>query len=381
MLQEPNHVEAHVDDYLHELLSPADVAYVERHCESCASCRAALDEAERRLHQIQVAPAYEASDELVRRTSKFIDNKESSRQRFRLRFAAGYVLTAAASVLVLVAAQRYFANVHASSLDLRLLGQSSLLSGSKGSLRVQLADRRDGQPRAGVPVDVTLVGEGKEQSFPLASFTTNEDGTYPVGFDIPDAEGDWQLRVVAHLPEGDEVIERGVQLVRAWKLMLSSDKPVYRPGQAIKLRALALRRPDLRPGVKEKVEFAITDPKGNLIYKQERSTSAYGIAAAECPLASEVTEGGYTITCRIGKVESKRRVEVNKYVLPRFKVDLSLDLNFYEPGQPVRGEVQVDYFFGKPVANADVEVALTTETVDERGLGGRVHPDDLPRPR
>ncbi|MGE3808948.1 MAG: alpha-2-macroglobulin family protein, partial [Gemmataceae bacterium] len=42
---------------------------------------------------------------------------------------------------------------------------------------------------------------------------------------------------------------------------------------------------------------------------------------------------------------------------------------------------QVAYFYGKPVANADVEVALTTETVDERGLGGRVHPDDLPRPR
>src|SRR5205807_1332332 len=142
-----------------------------------------------------------------------------------------------------------------------------------------------------------------------------------------------------------------VQLRRSWKLMLSSDKPVYQPGQTILIRSLALRRADLKPVAGQEVTFAITDPKGNVIFKKQDMTSKYGIASAECPLASEILEGDYDIKCQIGNTISRRIINVNKYVLPKFKVDVTLDQPYYQPGQKIKGMVRADYFFGKPVAD------------------------------
>src|SRR5262249_27854986 len=50
--------------------------------------------------------------------------------------------------------------------------------------------------------------------------------------------------------------------------------------------------------------------------------------------------------------------EVKKYVLPKFKIEVSLDQRFYEPGQRVRGKLAANYFYGKPLANtlAQIEV-------------------------
>ena len=66
---------------------------------------------------------------------------------------------------------------------------------------------------------------------------------------FPDWEdGDYELELVAHTGGQAERLLRSVRLNRSWKLMLSTDKPVYQPGQTIHARSLALRRPDLNPG-------------------------------------------------------------------------------------------------------------------------------------
>ena len=44
-----------------------------------------------------------------------------------------------------------------------------------------------------------------------------------------------------------EVIARKVHLARSWRLMLTSDRPVYQPGQTIHVRSLALHRGNLKP--------------------------------------------------------------------------------------------------------------------------------------
>src|SRR5262249_42611757 len=186
-------------------------------------------------------------------------------------------------------------------------------------------------------------------------------------FQLPDWEdGSYELRITAQ-PDGKrEEFTRSVRLRRSWKLMLASDKPVYQPGQEILLRSLALRRPDLKPVAGHDALFTITDPKGNLIFKQQEPTSKFGICSAHCPLATEVNEGPYTIACKVGDTESKLTVEVKRYVLPKFKVGVELDRPYYEPGQTVRGTVQADYFFSKPVADGRVEIAVRSPEVPGR---------------
>ncbi|MGH7174459.1 MAG: MG2 domain-containing protein, partial [Gemmataceae bacterium] len=167
------------------------------------------------------------------------------------------------------------------------------------------------------------------------------------------------LVVTAQTPGSPETISRSVRLTRSWKLMLTSDKPVYQPGQTIHVRALALRQPDLRPVSKQETIFTLADPKGNILFKHAGRTSRYGIAATDCQLAKEIAEGAYTLACKVGDSESRQRLDVRKYVLPKFKVEVQTDRTFYQPGDGVHVTVQADYFFGKPVADAAVELEFS----------------------
>src|SRR5207249_1006044 len=105
---------------------------------------------------------------------------------------------------------------------------------------------------------------------------TGHDGSVAPRFQVPDwPDGAYQLRVTAATKRGPETVTRGVKLRRSYRLMLSTDKPIYQPGQVIRLRALALRRPDLKPRAGQEIAFAVIDPKGNVIFRDRVPTSAY----------------------------------------------------------------------------------------------------------
>ncbi len=162
------------------------------------------------------------------------------------------------------------------------------------------------------------------------------------------------------------MVTHKVRLRRPARVLLSSDKPVYQPGQTIQVRALGLRLPQLKPLAEKESLFTIRDPRNNIIFKKRLATSQYGIAAAECPLAREITEGSYTIGCAVGDTESRLTVNVQKYVLPKFKIVLTLDKPFYQPGDRARIALDARYVFGKPAAGATVEVVA--KSINASGL-------------
>ncbi len=67
--------------------------------------------------------------------------------------------------------------------------------------------------------------------------------------------------------------------------------------------------------------------------------------------------------CRIGETVSEQTVTVDKYVLPKFGVAVTLDKPFYAPGDEVKGTVQSDYFFGQPVAGGKVQIEAISQDV------------------
>lgn len=369
MHRDQYHVTQHLDDYVHGVLDPERASRVERHCEECAECRVELEAAERRLREYRSVPPVEASEQLIRDTLKRVDRYERL-YRIRRRFVMSGLIAAAASVLLLIGVQTYFSRLSAGDFDLRVLGQTEFLAGSNGSLRVQLYDRKTGDAVGGVPVLVELRGQG-DHSIQLASFTTDANGTGRPRFELPDWNENCELRVVASLASPgpntsarqpvQETVTRSVSVKRSFKVMLSTDKPVYQPGQEIQVRALAMRKSDRKPAADQPLVFAITDARGNVIFKSQQQTSAYGIASCSCLLATEVIEGAYAVTCKLGDTESRQTVDVKKYVLPKFKVDVQLDKDFYKPGDRLQGKVKAAYFFGKPVANSPATVEIVTE--------------------
>lgn len=353
MIRPDDHVLDYVDAYVHDaLLTPADRQRVAAHCEACPICRVALAEARRRQEAMQSLPPVEAPETLIRTALGRVD-----RYRIvRYKWIRATVFVAAAVLLVLGAANLYVYNMVPSPWDLRVMGQTDLLPGANAAIRVLLVDARDAAPRADVPVEIELAGADRPP-VRLASFTTDRFGSGTVQMRMPDwAPGRYQLRVTARPAGHTESIQQTINLRRSWQLMLSSDKPVYQPGQVIRMRSLALARLEGRPVAGQEVAYSITDSKGNVIFRKRDVTSRFGISAADCPLADEIIEGPYQVRCELGDTTSTIAVEVKKYVLPKFKIAVELDQPYYQPGQKVHGKLSARYFFGKPLPGAAARI-------------------------
>lgn len=314
-----------------------------------------------------------ATDSAIGTDSEFgpLPSKRSRRMRRLPRPKRSTVLSLTLTLLLLVLGGRYglvllrdyYDHLTPSPLELRYIGPTEWLAGSSGSTRLLVVNHLDGNPWAGVPVEVALTGKSPEQSIKLASLTTDASGSGSPRFRLPDwPEGEYVLKIQAKPSFGAvESLTRAVKLKRSSSIMLSTDKPIYQPGQVIQSRSLTLKQPALVPHADAKATFTVTDPKSNVIFKTTAATSRHGIATMVCPLALEAMTGTYLIRCEVGDTSSETKVEVQEYVLPKFKVTIEPDKTYYQPGQVIELTVRSDYFFGKPVTDGQVELTVVPE--------------------
>ncbi len=361
MSNEQKPVEELFDDYLHGLLDKLDAERVERHLEENPEAEEHMLKAKARKESLESAPMVEASEGLIHKTLERVSQRENRRTTFRRVYFRSVAAITVACVVLFAGLQFHYQQLTASPYDLRMVGQSDLLAGTGASLRVAVYDQTSGELVPNVPMEIKLINRKTDETRELLSFQLDENGQAQPCFQLPDwKSGEYDLQLVAYTDAGPEVLSESVSLTRSWKLMVSTDKPVYKPGQTIHIRTLGLRRPDLKPVADEEATITITDPKGNVIFRRRNLTSGYGITSADCPLATEIIEGPYTITAILGDTETSMTVEVMQYTLPKFKIGLTLDRPFYQPNDVAKGTIQVDYFFGQPVASAEVELTLNT---------------------
>jgi 5-hydroxyisourate hydrolase-like protein (transthyretin family) len=237
-----------------------------------------------------------------------------------------------------------------------VIGQTRFTPGSEASLRVLVRDQKAGEPVADAQVKVSLKPDGGK-TVHLFEGRTDANGSLPAHFYVPaDAPAQATLVVESQSSAGRDRVEQAVSVQREYRLLLSSDKPLYQPGQIIHMRALALSAFDLSPARGARVDFLVQDARGNKVFRQSVTTSDFGVAAADFTLADMVNQGNYKLSVSIGDTQSEKTVEVRPYVLPKFGVNVSTERSFYLPGQRVEGTVQADYFFGKPVAGGEVQL-------------------------
>jgi len=247
-----------------------------------------------------------------------------------------------------------------SPLETVVRGQSTWLAGGPASLRVIVTNHQTGRPVQG-NVKVSLAGKDRPAAGPALLFQGPlRSGTLATTFGLPDlAPGAYDLSVRVASNLGDDVVTRPVTIKRETQILLTTDKPLYQPGQTIHLRALALRRPSLVPAAGERITLEVEDAKGNKVFKQAIKASPFGLAAADFTLADEINLGQYTVRAVMDTGQAERTVEVKRYVLPKFKLALTTDHPYYLPGEKLTGKVQCDYFFGKPAAKSDVLITLS----------------------
>lgn len=249
-------------------------------------------------------------------------------------------------------------------LETRLVGFPEMLVGSNASVQIVALNHATGAPVAGADTDMVLVRDTVR--YPLYQGKTSETGSLDASFAVtPELAGAGALEIrVAAAGYGEDVLSQPVTVKRTAKIMLTTDKPQYQPGQFIEMRALSLNAGDLKPVAGEALTFEVMDGKGNKVFKEMTDIDSFGVASARFQLATEVNLGSYIVRAVIDDDQSEKVVVVDRYVLPKFEIDVTTDRNFYRPGDTLQGEIQSDYFFGKPVAGGSVRITASTFAVN-----------------
>lgn len=239
-------------------------------------------------------------------------------------------------------------------IETQLLMQRQFYANSQAAVRVIVKDPSLKQAIAGANVTFSLADTELFQG------KTDEQGTLDAQFTLPqDVTGDQQLTVAVSIDDATDIIRQPIHIKDVYKILLTTDKPLYQPGQLIHIRSLTLRKPDLLPAGDQEMVFEVEDSKGNKVFKQAQTTDKFGISAADFQLAHELNEGTYKIRAIFGQNSQEKTVTVERYVLPKFNLAIETDKRYYQPGQTLKGELQVDYFFGKPVAGGTVIITLS----------------------
>lgn len=251
-----------------------------------------------------------------------------------------------------------------------IIGQfEHLTPGSTTSFLVYVRDDNlsDSVTAADRPVTVSLE-EPNQGEIQLFSGQTDKNGAVRVEFKTPElaASGYRRLLVHADAPSGPRFFAQDVYIGRTYNVLISTDRPVYQPGQMIHLRTLALDALDLRAAAGETMTITLADPQGNKLMRRDLPTSQYGVASLDFPLDTQAPSGHYTLTAEIGPNQASRTVEVKPYRLPRFQIAFRPDRSFYLPGEIATGVIEARYFFGKPVTGGKVTVrGVMTDVAEE----------------
>ncbi|MGA7593439.1 MAG: MG2 domain-containing protein [Candidatus Sulfotelmatobacter sp.] len=263
---------------------------------------------------------------------------------------------------------------------IHIFGQQSYLTGGSAAVRVILTDSKNEVIGGRGSIQIALLGPDDKSQI-LFTGHTNRRGTTEAQFRFPAGlVGSYQLRYLVDTPIGSTEFTQPVRLEDKVSILLTTEKPIYQPSQTIHARALALDRANHEAAANRRLIFEVEDSRGNKVFKKATATDKFGIASAEFALADEVNLGTYHLRALLGEGEAPTNtaeiaLNVERYVLPKFKVavDFAGKDNHakrgYRPGDHVTGTVRANYFFGKPVDEAEVTVNASSIDVSIFDVG------------
>jgi uncharacterized protein YfaS (alpha-2-macroglobulin family) len=255
-----------------------------------------------------------------------------------------------------------------------ILGQQSYLSGGQAAVRIIVADSHDEVIAGSGSVRIELVNPDQKTHL-LYTGRLNRRGTTEAQFHFPsNLVGNYQLHCLVDTTIGSTEFTQPVKLEDKASILLTTEKPIYQPGQTIHARALVLDRANHEAAAGRKLTFEVEDSRGNKVFKKATETDKFGVSSAEFALADEVNLGTYHLRALMGEAEAPSStaeiaLNVERYVLPKFKVAVDFSGNGnkakrgYRPGDHVTGTVRANYFFGKPVEDAEVTVKASAMDV------------------
>ncbi len=219
---------------------------------------------------------------------------------------------------------------------------------SPGQMLFFAANRFTGEPAADCAIRVIVsqntVAEGRTSADGLFEATLPEQpidavvGVAQCGAQVAATDpGAWSLQEPARELAG----------------YIYTDKPIYRPGHTVHLKAVlrwrhhdALARFD-----RADVEVVASDPNDKVVFRQQVKVDAFGSVNASFPVPPTAALGNYVLRVQSGDLQTSSGFEVQEYRKPEFEVIVTPASRFERQGGSAVVSVQARYYFGQPVAN------------------------------
>jgi hypothetical protein len=227
---------------------------------------------------------------------------------------------------------------------------------AKYAIRAHTLHPLTGKPVPGVNVEAGMVykDDDKEQDL-KSSGVTNSNGEALIEFKLPGPlkADDVEVRVVARREGFLQEAREEVSPIYPNQILVSTDKPLYQPGQTLRVRVLALDR-DRKAWANVDGKLKIYDMEGTTHFRADFKTSRFGVANVDWPIPDGARLGEYNIEAHIGE-ESPRRawglsgIKISRYDLPNFVVNVKPDRGYDLAGHKAVVEVRADYLFVQPV--------------------------------
>jgi alpha-2-macroglobulin len=264
-------------------------------------------------------------------------------------------------------------NGNLSARDLLLVTDAALtLKASGKQALAYFCDALSGAPFARASVKlVERYYNGNDWVWRESVKETNQDGI--ALFDLNTAQYSNNLVAVA---AGDNRQAFSVGYSRGnyrdqqpWRIYAFTDRPAYRPNEVARWKFIARKYQGsvYSTPANQTVEFEIYDPRGSRVKEGKAELNAFGSAWGALELTESMPLGEYKITFwdagRHNHIGQAALFRLEEYKLPEFQVSVQTPEDngrkkAFRLGDKVEVNVQSDYYFGGPVANATVEILV-----------------------
>jgi CD109 antigen len=157
----------------------------------------------------------------------------------------------------------------------------------------------------------------------------------------PNKEGTYKLKIEAKGFSG----EAEVKVVKDTLIFIETDKPIYKPGQTVHIRLIAVN--SMLRKAEDDVVVEILDAKGIKVFK--KSLHVDGMTSIDFPLSDDPNLGVWKIrVLRDGNLINQLDFRVEKYVLPKYEIEV-ITKDWVLPDEKIKGVIEAKYVFGKPV--------------------------------
>jgi len=149
-----------------------------------------------------------------------------------------------------------------------------------------------------------------------------------------------------------------------YKLFVTSDRPIYRPGQKIYFKGVIRKDNDgayknLQP--EEKVLISINDASNRSVYSQTLPITTFGSFSGEFILSKDANLGYYQIGSTFQGNTFNQQFQVEEYKRPDLAVTVKPSKETYTQGENAIIDINSSYYFGAPVTDAPVTWTLQTQ--------------------